>query len=46
MSPSSGEAASSVIISGDYSFEAAPDGSIVVHLDGTGDMIDVCEALS
>jgi hypothetical protein len=34
-----------VVISGDFSFEAAPDGSIPVHLNGTGRMIDVCEAL-
>ena len=33
------------LISGDFSFTASPDGSIVVPLNGTGRIVDVCEAL-
>ena len=35
-----------VIASGDFSFESAPDGSVVVPLSGTGRLVDVCEVLS
>ena len=34
------------LISGDFSFTAAPDGSIVVPLNGKGRIVDVCDALS
>ena len=33
------------LISGDFSFVAAPDGSIVEPLNGTGRIVDVCEVL-
>lgn len=35
-----------VVVSGDFSFETAPDGSLVTPLSGTGNTVDVCEALA
>lgn len=35
-----------VLVSGDFSFETAPDGSLVTPLSGTGHVVDVCEALA